>query len=266
MYKIGAFSKITGLTVKALRYYDEEELLRPSGYSEGGYRLYDEADFELAKMIVLLRQFDFSIAETREVISACPNPSDLYSFIEEKKTKIHHQIAEGQQLLARLERYLAEKGQPEAMPLPSCPSFHIKNLPKQLIVSKRFKGSYSDTPRHLPDLFRAAQGHGSGALFCLYYDDEYCEEADIEICLPVNKPVSGTVLKSRELPGISALTVTHQGPYESIGRSYKAIIDHAWQEGLALGLPSRELYVKGPGLLFKGKPQSYITEIQIPIS
>ena len=46
MYKIGEFSKITGLTVKALRYYDEQEILVPSIRCDFSYRIYCEQDFE----------------------------------------------------------------------------------------------------------------------------------------------------------------------------------------------------------------------------
>jgi effector-binding domain-containing protein len=33
--------------------------------------------------------------------------------------------------------------------------------------------------------------------------------------------------------------------------------------GLTAKVPSRELYVKGPGMIFKGNPQKYLTEIQV---
>lgn len=50
MYKIGGFSKITGLTVKALRYYDEQGILAPSERLKSNYRLYNEQDFEKAEI------------------------------------------------------------------------------------------------------------------------------------------------------------------------------------------------------------------------
>ena len=56
MYKISDFSKITKITVKALRYYDGENMLTPSYRDEeNSYRYYDENDFEKAELIVLLR-------------------------------------------------------------------------------------------------------------------------------------------------------------------------------------------------------------------
>lgn len=57
MYLINQFSKMTGLTKKALRYYDEQEILTPSVRdAENQYWQYDEEDLCRAKMIVLLRK------------------------------------------------------------------------------------------------------------------------------------------------------------------------------------------------------------------
>ncbi|HEX7714580.1 MAG TPA: MerR family transcriptional regulator, partial [Bacillota bacterium] len=66
MYKISEFSKISGLTVKALRYYDEQDILKPSFRADNSYRYYDEEDFKRAGLIALLRNLDFSIPEIRD--------------------------------------------------------------------------------------------------------------------------------------------------------------------------------------------------------
>ena len=58
MYKIGEFSKITSLTIKALRYYEEQEILCPSERDKNGYRLYNDQDYERARLIALLRGLD----------------------------------------------------------------------------------------------------------------------------------------------------------------------------------------------------------------
>ena len=80
MYKIGEFSKITGLTVKALRYYDEQEILVPSIRCENSYRIYSEQDFEKAQdtsvleSLVILKKTHYNIKMLLALI-VC----DLYS-------------------------------------------------------------------------------------------------------------------------------------------------------------------------------------------
>ena len=64
MYKINQFSKISGLTVKALRYYDQENILQPTFRNEDNqYRYYNEEDLKKSQLIKSLRSLDFSIME-----------------------------------------------------------------------------------------------------------------------------------------------------------------------------------------------------------
>lgn len=64
-----------------------------------------------------------------------------------------------------------------------------------------------------------------------------------------------------ELKGGRAATLIHKGPYEMIGNSYKKIIDYLKKKNIRPKLPSREVYLKGPRLLFNN-PKKYVTEIQ----
>ena len=73
MLRIGEFSKLSMLTVKALRYYEKEGLLIPSSVDERtGYRLYETAPLSDAASIKALRQLGFGIDEVRSHISGAP--------------------------------------------------------------------------------------------------------------------------------------------------------------------------------------------------
>ena len=64
MYRISQFSKISGLTVKALRYYDQENILQPTFRNEDNqYLYYNEEDLKKSQLIKSLRSLDFSIME-----------------------------------------------------------------------------------------------------------------------------------------------------------------------------------------------------------
>lgn len=60
------------------------------------------------------------------------------------------------------------------------------------------------------------------------------------------------------------LTLMHRWPYDQLGRSYAKILQQANERKFNLALPTREVYVKGPGMIFKGNPKNYLTEIQLP--
>ncbi len=70
-WRIDQVAARTSLTKRTLRYYEEIGLLEPSTRTEGGYRLYSEADIELLERIKRLRDLlGFSLAEIREIAEA----------------------------------------------------------------------------------------------------------------------------------------------------------------------------------------------------
>ena len=44
LYRVGEFTALTGVSIRTLHHYDQIDLVHPSGYSEGGHRLYSEND------------------------------------------------------------------------------------------------------------------------------------------------------------------------------------------------------------------------------
>jgi len=103
----------------------------------------------------------------------------------------------------------------------------------------------------------------SGMPFALLHDTEYIEEADIELCLPVKKKLNSSVVAIKTLPAAKAVCTTHMGKYDLSGFAYKAVLDYMAEKQLSPKAPSREIYLKGPGMLFKGNESKYVTEIQI---
>jgi len=61
-------SRITGVSVRALHHYDEIGLLKPSGKSESGYRLYDENALERLQQILLFRSLEFPLKEIKAIL------------------------------------------------------------------------------------------------------------------------------------------------------------------------------------------------------
>jgi effector-binding domain-containing protein len=101
----------------------------------------------------------------------------------------------------------------------------------------------------------------------LYYDSDYREEdADIETCFPVSRPTGELAKAARVLPGGKCISLIHKGPYDQIGLSYKRIYAYLEQKSYRALAPMREIYIKGPGMIFRGNPKNYLTEIQIMIS
>lgn len=69
MMTVNEVSRLTGVSVRTLQYYDRIGLLRPAAYTEAGYRLYDEASLETLQQILLFRELEFPLKDIREIIS-----------------------------------------------------------------------------------------------------------------------------------------------------------------------------------------------------
>ena len=72
MMTVNEVSKLTGVSIRTLQYYDTIGLLKPSGYTESGYRLYDDTSLERLQQILLFKELEFPLKEIKEIIDA-PN-------------------------------------------------------------------------------------------------------------------------------------------------------------------------------------------------
>jgi effector-binding domain-containing protein len=77
-------------------------------------------------------------------------------------------------------------------------------------------------------------------------------DADFDSRFLIRKEVALDGMTGRTLPGQRGLTLMHRGPYDQLGRSYAKILQHANERKRNLALPTREVYVKGSGMIFKG--------------
>lgn len=100
VWKVGELSKVTGVTVRTLHYYDEIGLLTPSCHTESGHRLYQASDVARLQQIKSLQQLGFTLEETAK----CLNDIDCSpsAIIRMHRHRLEKQIALEQQLLSRL--------------------------------------------------------------------------------------------------------------------------------------------------------------------
>lgn len=262
MYQIGQFSKISGLTVKALRYYDEQNILKPSYRDEDTlYRYYDENDLKTAQLIKLLRSLEFSISEIKETLEIVKNETDLTYILQEKVLKIEENIQKERALIKKINNYLS----PVIMEMKNLNhEITIEEFPPILAASIRFTGEYREIGNYVPLLYKAVQSYSNGAIMNCYYDEGYMEQADMELCLPCQKQISDTTVDCKYLPAIKAVCTTHYGSHETLYLAYQSLFKYVNEHDFKLLTPSREIYVKGPGMIFKGNPKNYVTKILLP--
>ncbi len=262
MYQISQFSKISGLTVKALRYYDKQGMLKPSYRDKNTlYRYYDENDLKKAQLISLLRSLDFSISEIKEVLEMVNNEADLTYILQEKIANIKENILKEKELIKKINSCLSPDG---ARTERQTYEITLEEIPPTLAASIRFTGKYREIGDYIPFLYKAVQENVNGAVINCYYDEECMEQADMELCLPTKKQIAANTVNCKYLPALKAVCTTHYGSYEMLYLAYKALFDYVNEHDIAVITPFREIYEKSPGMIFKGNPQNYVTKILFP--
>jgi DNA-binding transcriptional MerR regulator len=98
--KVGELAKRSGLTVRTLHHYDEIGLLKPSGRSDSGYRLYDRADVERLHAIQALRRLGLALDDIGGLLSG--DGASLPAIVERQLRALEEEIAQATELRSRL--------------------------------------------------------------------------------------------------------------------------------------------------------------------
>jgi DNA-binding transcriptional MerR regulator len=107
---IGRFARLSGLTVGALRHYDELDVLRPAEVDpETGYRRYRRRQLDAARTIVALRDLELPLDEIRAVL-ATDDPAERTSRLEAHRRRIEARTHRLQRVLHQVTRIA--KGDP----------------------------------------------------------------------------------------------------------------------------------------------------------
>lgn len=267
MFVIGQFSRITGLSIKTLRFYHEKEILLPSYIDEkSGYRYYDHNCIEKARIISCFRKLQFPLDQIKEILDNYDDQADILDYLQRHRQSIEENLRNYRDIRISIDNIISSEK--EVLQIMANSNFEVeeKTLDPVLIAGIRMKGKYSDCGTGFAKIGRTLGRLICGKPFCLHYDNEYKEDqADFEACMPIRKSKEAEGISVRQLPAGRCISLLHRGPYEQLGRSYEKVLRYAKDNNLELEIPSREVYLKGPGMIFKGNPKKYLTEIQILI-
>jgi DNA-binding transcriptional MerR regulator len=267
MYSIGEFSRITGLSIKTLRFYHEQGLIVPVHVDDQtGYRYYHVRQIETARVVTELRKLELPVAEIAEILNAAEDDADLVEHLTRQKEVIAQRLRQYQGIARSLDQFLLKERESRMATKTAAHVVQQKSLPAMLIATIRHQGRYRDCGELFGRIARSFGREMCGPAMLLHYDEEYKEtDANYEACFPIKRIKTVAGIEVRELPECQAVTLAHVGPYDALGSSYGKVFDFLKQQRLSPRLPTREVYLKGPGMILKGNPKKYVTEIQIPV-
>jgi DNA-binding transcriptional MerR regulator len=269
MFTIGEFSKISGIPVRTLRFYHEKGLLVPSAVDvETGYRSYDDRNVEVARIIVALRRLEFSLEDIAEILAGATDDADILAHLERQRVAVAARLQHYRDVLHHIDQIVHEQRAARGEIKMSKNSYEVqeRRLEPVIVAGVRMTGRYAEIGDGFGKLYRRVGRFAAGKPLCLYYDCEYRDEdANFEPCVPLRKAVNVDGVSVRELAGGKFVTLIHCGPYQELGRSYAPILKYAKERGYEVQVPTRETYIKGPGMIFRGNPKKYLTEIQLQV-
>ncbi|MGE5544837.1 MAG: MerR family transcriptional regulator [Bacillota bacterium] len=270
MFRIGVFSKMTKVTVKTLRYYDELGLLSPCYVDQTtGYRYYAASQMPRLHRILALKQLGFSLGEIVDALEHDCSTEKMIDYLESKQQFISKTIESEYKKLKQVENYLKILRQ-EADYMTY--DVILKELPSVIVASmRRVIPNYDAFNEIYPEMGAIMQKDNvrctsPAYCFTIFHDDEYKEkDIDVEICEAVVSPAQDSEkVKYKRIDGVpTAACIIHKGPYNTIGMSYSAVNRWIEENGYEIAGQPRESYLDG--IWNKENPEDWITEIQIPV-
>ena len=259
---IGRFARACRLSIKALRHYDEERLLRPAHVDERtGYRYYTREQVRDAVTIGMLRGLGIGIPTVRRFLAG--GAAERTAILDDEAQRIEREMAQRRFALEAIARFgstgtLApyEVAIRQMEPLQVAERRVVTNA-EDLII---------DTTVLIYSLFdelRAAGREVLSPVFCMNDDSASEEHIVVHACVRVVVPVSDLPqARIVDVPGGEFAAVTHIGPYEELGLAYHALYAWAQEHGHEPRGLVREIYVNDPANV---RPEALQTDLLLPL-
>ena len=268
MLKIGEFSKLSRISVRMLRHYDEIGLLHPAETDrETDYRYYCEAQLLQAARIVSLREMGFPLAEIRRMLALYDDRAALDACFALQEAALRAAQRETAQKLRLLETARERLRKEEPMKY----NVTIKTLPERYaacvhMTIPRYQDegmvwgvlcSETDAMKLVPD----------DPCYCsvTFLDAEW-KEHDVEI--EAQKTVKGTYpdtahVKFRTLPPVTYAGCVFRGGYEQTGEVIAAVTEWIRENGYRPAGAMFNIYHVSPHET--QNPEEFVTEVCIPV-
>lgn len=269
MLKIGDFSKLSRISIRMLRHYDEIGLLIPDAVDDfTGYRYYSEAQLPVAGRIQALKNLGFGLAVIGEILEKYEDTREMEQFLIIKRQEIKEQEQLVQQRIRLLDstiEWLRKDGNIMGYDV------NLKMLPERYAASvRKIIPTYAEEGMLWKILMEETESlHMQDGSPCytlaIFYDGEY-KERDVDV--EVQKSVIGTYsdtehVKFKTVPSVQIASATYKGSYEQIGQVNEAVAKWIEDNGYEFDGLSFNIYHVSP--YETQNPEEYVTEVCYPV-
>lgn len=276
MFKIGEFSKISLISVKTLRYYDQIGLLIPAHVDkDSGYRYYTVEQLSHLNKIIALKDLGLSLEQIKQLLDDNISTEEIRGMLKLKRAQVEQQIQAEMIRLVRIEAKLDFVDREGKMPdaevvVKAVPELYALTIYEPAPAMDNWAPLIVQTHRALKD-FGVMDTPSSMAVF---HGNQYNHElVDWELAFPLEHRKGHTVelekgrrLSPKLIPGVPDMAcIIHRGSYHYLDQAYASVAHWVQNNDYQICGAGREVYLKIGFLEGLEKRDDNVTEIQFPI-
>ncbi|WP_028776683.1 MerR family transcriptional regulator [Shimazuella kribbensis] len=272
MFKIGTFSKLSDVSIKTLRYYDQRDILKPSMIDEtSSYRFYASSQLLTIRRIQAWKDQGFTLEQIKTLLQEDILPEKVVKSLKEKQEELqlaidemHLQLNEISKRIDHVEHHEMEKVNPT-------PVFKKRN--SILVASIREVIPQSSFCLLLDEVKKYVKSHGedeNNSLIVQWYNSSSRKEEeklDLEVAIPITNRISDSKrIKVYHLPKEEkVVSLTHEcNPYHIACDAQNHLLTYIQSNKLKVNPdhPIREHYLFGDKEVYGSTRKA---ELSIPI-
>lgn len=246
---IGEFSRMTHLSIKALRHYHDMGVLEPAAIDRfTGYRSYDAGQVPSAQVIRRLRDLGMPLESIRTVLDA-PDVAARNREIAAHLSRMERQLEQTRASVSALRALLEGpeiRPAVELRPIPAVTALTIR----EVVDAADLVAWGTDVFAVLSGALAAVGGTAAGCFGALYPGDFFeLERSEVTVFLPV-RDAEGAVaglptdrVSLLSIPAVEAAVMVHEGAFDDIDRTYGALGTAVAERAIGVEGPIREYFL-----------------------
>jgi DNA-binding transcriptional MerR regulator len=268
MLKIGDFSKLTRISIRMLRHYDEIGLLKPDSKDNfTNYRYYSAGQLSVANRITSLKNMGFSLAAISEIMSQYHDADQLKKYLQIKLAEVKEQTESMQERLNLLETTIFRLGEDDTImkydvALKEIPQRYVASLRKTIPTYQDESILWNQMAQETGCDLQMANPCYSIAVF---HDEGYKEsDVDVEVQVAVSGQYDNTEnVFFKTVEAIEVASAVYKGSYELITEVNESVAKWVVDNNYSFDGPMFCIYHISPGQ--DPNPDNWVTEICYPV-
>ena len=266
MLKIGEFSKLSRVSIRMLRHYDDIGLLKPAEIDNfTGYRYYHEEQLFTIGRITALKDMGFSLADIIKMLDNYDDKEMMDNFFSERQKELSKLSEETQYKLMLLDSARKRLRKEQNMSY----DVTVKTIPERYAATVHMIVPRYEDEGMLWSTMRSECNNLNPSDPCLaaaeFLDDEYKEE-NVEIIAWMT--VKGTYtdtehVKFKSLPAVKVASCILKGSYDQMGEVYATVASWIKENGYKMNGHMFNIYHVSPAQT--QNPDEYVTEVCFPV-